>query len=171
MRVLTVGKNPSRFEFPRNEPFRRFPLAEGGLDLEPSRYLDAVSGYFRTDPYRGWFNAFETLLNGMGVSYYDGVASTALHTDICSPVATDPTWRRLDPTARAVLQADGGPLWHALPKELRPEIVVLSAAGKHLERIEFAPMTEWRIIHSIELKTAGTTPVPVRMRSLHGGTT
>ena len=147
-RVLTVGLNPSLHEFPAGEPFRRFPLAEDNCGQEPSRYLDAMSAYFRTDPYRGWFGAFEPLLNGVGASYYNGGASTALHTDICSPVATNPTWSQLDKTDHAALEADGGPLWHMLLEELRPQIVALSVAKSHLERIEFAPKTGWERIHA-----------------------
>ena len=79
------------YEFPADSPFRRFPLAEGVTASELDRYLDALSAYYRTDPYRGWFSAFEPLLNGAGASYYAGRTSTAVHTDICSPVATDPT--------------------------------------------------------------------------------
>ena len=64
MRVLTVGLNPSLHEFPADSPFRRFPLTEDITVSEPDRYLDALAAYFRTDPYRGWFSAFEPLLNG-----------------------------------------------------------------------------------------------------------
>lgn len=146
LRALTVGLNPSLREFPAGEPFRRFPLAAGDAGRRPSRYLDAMSAYFRTDPYSGWFNAFERLLEGMGASYYPGGASTALHTDICSPVATDPTWSKLGASDQKPLEADGGPLWHDLLAELRPQIVALSVAKKHLERIEFTPMDEWKTI-------------------------
>ena len=55
LRVLTVGLNPSLYEFPADDPFQRFPLARDGLDRKPRRYLDAMCAYFRTDPYRGWF--------------------------------------------------------------------------------------------------------------------
>ena len=96
VRVLSVGLNPSLHEFPTDSPFRRFPLAEGVTVREPEPYLDALSAYFRTDPYRGWFSAFEPMLNGLGASFYEGKPSTALHTDICSPVATDPTWNSVD---------------------------------------------------------------------------
>ena len=82
LHVLTVGLNPSLREFPSDQPFRRFPFAEDSLGREPSRYLKAMSAYFRTAPYRRWFSAFEPLLNGMKASYYHGAASTALHTDI-----------------------------------------------------------------------------------------
>ena len=155
LRVVTVGLNPSLHEFPTGEPFRRFPLAEDNRDRESSRYLDAMSAYFCTDPYRGWFNAFEPLLNGLGASYYEGGASTALHTDICSPVATDPTWSQLDKADRAALEADGGPLWRMLLKELRPQIVAISVAKAHLKRIKFAPRSDWKIIHTFERKADG----------------
>ena len=156
LRVVTVGLNPSLDEFPAGEPFRRFPLAEGNREL--SRYLGAMSAYFRTDPYRRWFNAsFEPLLNGLGASYYEDGASTALHTDICSPVATDPTWRHLDKADRAALEADGGPLWHKLIEELRPQIVAISVAKARLESIKFvAREKDWKTVHTFDRKSDGT---------------
>ena len=153
LRVVTVGLNPSLHEFPAGEPFRRFPLAEG--DREPSRYLDAMSAYFRTDPYSRWFNAFEPLLNGMGASYYEGGASTALHTDICSPVATDPTWNDLDKATQTALMDHGRPLWHMLLEKLRPQVVVLSVRKKYLDHIEFAPMNGWEVIHTFKRTRSG----------------
>ena len=237
LRLLTVGLNPSLHEFPADQPFRRFPLIEPSRDPELSRYFDAMSAYFRTDPYRGWFkhwykqskrstaqprergasprplrlffgdlhayqglhefpadqpfrrfpliepsrdpeipllrrdvrwfNAFEPLLNGMGASYYEGSASTALHTDICSPVATNPTWSRLDVADQAALETDGGPLWHMLLQTLQPQIVALSVAKAHLQRIEFSPLTEWRIIHAFKRTGNGalrSRPYQVRTR-------
>ena len=156
LRVLTVGLNPSLHEFPAHEPFRRFPLVGNSGAREPDRYLDAMSAYFRTDPYRSWFGAFEPLLNGAGSSYYrDAAASTALHTDICSPVATDPTWSKLEPADRTALEADGGPLWHELLKALRPQIVVLSVARAHLGCIEFKPLEEWESGHIFERTSGG----------------
>lgn len=155
LRLLTVGLNPSLHEFPVDEPFRRFPLLESSIAPKPYRYLDALSAYFRTDPYRGWFSTFEPLLNGMEATYYEGRASTALHTDICSPVATNPTWSRLGEDVRSVLAVDGGPLWHMLLEELRPQIVALSVAKAHLERIKFAPMTNWEVIHAFGWTASG----------------
>lgn len=98
LRTITVGLNPSREEFPRRAPFLRFPAAEGTSVRAPDRYLASLDAYFRTAPYTGWFNpSFEPLLRGLGASYYDQASSVALHTDLCSPLATDPTWSRLDP--------------------------------------------------------------------------
>ena len=167
LRVVTVGLNPSLHEFPAGEPFRRFPLAEGNRDREPSRYLAAMSAYFRADPYRGWFNSFEPLLNGLGASYYEGGPSTALHTDICSPVATDPPWTQLDKANRTALEADGDRLWRLLLEDLRPQIVAVSVAKHHLKRIRFISNTDWKIIHTFDRKADGTTrsrPYEIRAR-------
>ena len=168
LRVLTVGLNPSLNEFPAGDPFRRFPLLAGtNGDSEPDHYLDAISAYFRTDPYRGWFSAFEPLLNGAGASYYASEASTALHTDICSPVATNPTWSQLGETDRVRLEADGGPVWHMLLEALRPHVVVLSVSRDHLRRIQFAPVAEWQAIHVFTRTGRGgprSRPYEVRAR-------
>lgn len=172
LRVLTVGLNPSRREFPADQPFQRFPRTEGISGGEPSRYLDAMSAYFRTDPYRAWFSAYEPLLNGMDASYYDKHASTALHTDICSPVATDPTWSGLDAADRAALESEGGPLWHMLLEELKPQIVALSVAKRHLERINFMPLSDWTGIDVFERKANGeprSEPYEIRGRSYDVG--
>ena len=156
LRVLTVGLNPSLREFPARNPFQRFPLLTGGsTDREPDRYLDAMSAYFRTDPYRAWFSAFEPLLKGAGASYYAGWNSAALHTDLCSPVATNPTWSSLGASDRAALEADGGPLWHRLLEALRPHVVVLSVARSRLQRIRFAPAGRWQTIHVFQRTGSG----------------
>ena len=141
LRIVTVGLNPSLQEFPQGSPYKRFPLARDVTAHDTGRYLDALSTYFRTDPYRRWFGSFEPLLNGAESSYYGERPSGALHTDICSPVATNPTWVSLDDAARTTLEADGGPLWHELVMALKPHVVVLSVARKHLARINFRVRT------------------------------
>ena len=168
VRILTVGLNPSLLEFPAEDPFSRFPLAEGADGQEPDRYLDALSAYYRTDPYRSWFNAFEPLLNGAGASYYAGETSTALHTDICSPVATSPTWSKLHDAERAILEAEGGSLWHLLLEALRPHLVAVSVAKRHLDRIEFEPASgDWEAMHTFDRTGSGeprSRPYEVRAR-------
>ncbi len=148
--------NPSLIEFPAGDPFRRFPLAEDVHPADQERYLDALSAYFRTRPYDKWFRSFEPLLNGMSASYYGHQPSTALHTDISSPVATDPTWSRLSQADRRVLEDGGRPLWHELLAVLRPNVVVLSVAKNHLEHIAFEPLGPWELIHSFYRKRDGT---------------
>ena len=155
VRVLSVGLNPSLHEFPPDSPFRRFPLAEGVTASDPDLSLDALSAYFRTDPYRSWFSAFEPMLNGLDVSYYEGRTSTALHTDICSPVATDPTWSGLEWYEQNALEKEGGLLWHALLKALQPQIVTLSVASHHLSRIRFKGLSDWAVAHVFEKTKTG----------------
>ena len=159
LRVLTVGLNPSSSEFPKKAPFCRFPLADGITATEHDRYLKALSAYFRTNPYTGWFSAFEPMLCGMGTSYYAGKPSTALHTDICSPVATDPTWSRLKRDYRDIqahMKSKGVPLWHKLMEALCPNVVVLSVAREHKARIQFKGLSEWKQVHLFSLKKDGT---------------
>ena len=156
VRVLTVGLNPSRHEFPEHEPFHRFPLAGGPCGRTPSRCLEAMSACFRTHACRGWFSSFERLLNGMDASDCEGRRSTALHTDICSPVATNPAWHRLHNADREALVRDGYPLWHMLMEKLRPQIVALSIARSYLEDIAFDGLTEWEVLHSVRHKADGS---------------
>ena len=160
LRIVTVGLNPSLVEFPDHKRFERFPLAEGIIEDDQDSYLEALSAYFCTSPYRSWFRHFEPLLNGMDASYYPGEPSAVLHTDICSPVATDPTWSKLDDTDRKLLEAGGGPLWHDLLRALRPQVVVLSVAGGHLSRIEFDALDEWHVLHVFDRKTNGEPRKP-----------
>ncbi len=155
-RVLTVGLNPSLNEFPAENPFLRFPLAEEAHPEDQEQYLDAFSAYFRTSPYRSWFQSFEPLLNGMSASYYDHQTSTALHTDICSPIATNPTWNQLSKADRRVLEDDGRRLWHDLLVALRPNVVVLSIAEARLTHIKFKPLGDWERIHCFKHKQDGT---------------
>ncbi|WP_420618036.1 hypothetical protein [Candidatus Poriferisocius sp.] len=161
LRVVTVALNPSWREFPAGDPFCRFPLAEGIAAEDQDRYLDAMSAYFLTSPYWTWFQHLDPLLNGMGSGYRPGRPSTALHTDICSPVATDPTWSRLDDGDRQLLQADGVPLWHGLMEALRPHIVVLAMARGHLSDIAFAPVdADWGDLHIVDTKVGGNPREP-----------
>ncbi len=173
LRVLTVGLNPSRREFPADKPFLRFPSSEEPAGRDPCRYLESLSSYYRTRPYRTWFRSFEHILNGAGTSYYPGETSTALHTDICSPIATDPTWSHLCQADRSTLEADGSPLWHMLLKVLKPQLVFLSVAKSHLRRIEFEPLdNQWNVLITYDRTGSGAPrlrPYQVQGRSYDVG--
>ena len=155
-RVLTVGLNPSSREFHECAPFQRFPLAERfPLDQDQKRYLDALSAYFRTHPYEEWFRHFEPLLEGMGASYCECKPSRALHTDIRSPVATDPTWNDLKPHHQEVLMEVGPLLWRDLLSVLQPDIVLLSVAQTHNKRIKFKPLGPEQPVHTFKHHSNG----------------
>jgi ADP-ribosyl-[dinitrogen reductase] hydrolase len=140
LKVITVGLNPSNAEFPEDNPFLRFPAARQIVG-DPSqrdlaKHLEALNAYFRTKPYKQWFGSFEPILKGIMASYYDG-PNTALHTDLCSPIATAPTWSRLPKDQRSLLRAEGVQIWHSLVEILAPDIIVVSVAKAHLSQIRF----------------------------------
>lgn len=154
LKVVTVGLNPSRLEFPSADPFLRFPAAR---HIDPQRpaldaHLAALRAYFRERPYNAWFRpAFEPILNGLATSYYPGTANTALHTDICSPLATDPTWSRLG-SVSAAFTAPGVELWHRLVERLAPDVILISVARPHLEMIRFRKLGVWKTVHWVARK-------------------
>ena len=164
LRVVTVGLNPSNKEFHECAPYQRFPLAERHrLDQDQQRYLDALAAYFRTNPYMEWFRHFEPLLEGMGASYCECQPSRVLHTDICSPVATDPTWNDVKPPERRVLIKDGVCLWHHLLRVLQPDIVLLSVAKTHHKRIKFKQLGPEQPVHTLKRSSNGKSRSPYRV--------
>jgi hypothetical protein len=87
--------------------------------MQRTANVGALDSYFRSAPYRRWFDqGFERVLNGLSATYYAGFPNAALHTDLLSPLATDPTWgglarepdppSRIDPTRR-ITKADDLP--------------------------------------------------------------
>ncbi len=155
LKIVTVGLNPSRAEFPESDRYERFPRARaiypqimGGLLYE--EYLRTLNDYFRVAPYSRWFRpSFEAMLNGLDASYYGASVNTALHTDLCTPLATDPTWSGLRED-RTKLEPAGIALWHALLRYLEPDIALVSVAGAYLDHIQFPRLDAWRTIHTVE---------------------
>lgn len=158
LKVITLGLNPSRIEFPEEDRFLRFSSArkvyprilEGASYAE---YLQALNGYFHeppNHPYRPWFNSFEALLAGLDCGYYGNAENTAIHTDLCSPLATDPTWSNLTSGAQSSLLPYGTRLWHSLVEWLSPDLIIASVATSHLKRISFPQQGGWNVVHTVE---------------------
>jgi hypothetical protein len=170
LKVITLGLNPSRVEFPEEDRFLRFnkarriyPHIVGGFDDE---YLQALNGYFHkpaNHPYEPWFNSFEHLLIGLDCSYYGNAPNTALHTDLCSPLATNPTWSKLPSEARLRLLRSGTRLWHSLVEWLSPDLIIASVARSHLRRISFHQRDGWRVIYTVDR----TNPYKVELTELN----
>lgn len=155
LRVMTSGLNPSQVEFPTEDPDRRFPAASG-VTAPDQRYLSSLNAYFHTDPYWKWFNTYRAILDGLDASF-DGRTgtSTALHTDLCSPVPTSPTWSRLPGAVQHALAGPGVALWHDLVRALRPHVVLLSVARRHLDKIALDPLErDWSVLHAIDQRKA-----------------
>jgi len=159
IRVVTVGLNPSKSEFPDGNRFQRFPDAQGIYpeilnEKHIEKYLSALNNYFRRRPYGQWFDSYEPVLNGLGSSYYDANESTALHTDLCSPLATNPTWKGLTYHQQESLEYEGIKLWRNLLSILRPDLVVVSIANKHLEKMKI--VERWKNIFIVKRKNPYT---------------
>lgn len=157
VKVITVGLNPSRSEFPEENRFQRFAAARsvyptilGGAAYES--YLQSLNEYFSRDPLKSWFDCYEHLLRGLDCSYYGRASNTAVHTDICSPLATDPTWKHLLPEARSLLIRSGRPLWHSLVKWLSPDVIIASVAREHVDEIRFPSLGMSEVAYKVERK-------------------
>lgn len=139
IRIVTVGLNPSGKEFRNNneEQFRtdlRFPDYKGNDTLNT-----AYNNYFENNPY-SWFMSFECILNGLNASYYSkkGMPNRALHTDICSPWATDPTWSKLSKKEKNTLMKDehGFEQWKQLIEKLEPDIILFSIPEEYIKKLD-----------------------------------
>lgn len=149
LKVLTAALNPSDKEFPDGDP--RFDIARG---LSGTGHLEAeLSAYFRRNPYRAWFRSFEPVLNGLSASYAGKMTdreyrSTVLHLDMCSPIATSPTWSGLAPADRAKLTGEGRKIFERLVDALKPDIIVASLAWRHVEwwHADFQTARSWKAV-------------------------
>lgn len=126
LKIVTVGKNPSDNEFrlKKNDSFsfERFSEWEKSTNLK-----SALNPYFENKPLKQWFSCFEPILNGLSASYYkSNYNHTALHTDICSPIATTPTWSKLSKETKESLGVEGLEIWKKLIEELQPDIMLVS---------------------------------------------
>ena len=135
-KVLTVGKNPSDNEFRLkkndNYSFCRF----GKWNKDNLNLIESLNPYFVDKPLKQWFSSFEPILNGASCSYYNGeYRNRALHTDICSPLATNPKWSKLSIDQKNKLYKDGLTIWKELIEELKPDIMFISVPKKLFEEV------------------------------------
>jgi hypothetical protein len=163
-KVISVSLNPSSAEFMdrKNDTpsYFRFPdYEETAESLETS-----LSNYFKEKPYREWFgnesgsnSGFLPVLDGMGFSYYDlEDKETAIHTDLCSPIATNPTWSYLNKNQQDLLLEEGFHIWKKLIGEIKPNIIVMSTRKKYLEQLNptFIKRLEYKESNASEGRTA-----------------
>ena len=153
-KVVTVAKNPSHKEFRLQDNddysfvrFQKWRPAVGNLE-------ETLNAYYKTMPYRSWFSSLEPLLNGLDASFYPKkFKNRAIHTDICSPLATNPTWSKLESLQKSDLYTEGIELWKLLIEELQPDIILVSIPHKLFESIFINPS---KSIYTINDKKDGT---------------
>jgi len=150
-RIITAALNPSDIEFLNNKNDNysckhRFPdYNNTTVSLEKS-----CKNYFKNNPYNKWFGqdnaGFKPLLNGMGYCYYPNSKNlkAVLHTDLCSPIATNPTWSKLTKNEKNRLQIKGFVLWKKLIMELKPNLIILSVKKAYIESIYSSPIFNFK---------------------------
>jgi XTP/dITP diphosphohydrolase len=144
VKIVTVGLNPSDKEFEKE----RFSEAEIS---DVQKYTDGLNSYFRSgSSYWKWFDSYERVLNGMSASYKNDPSfeNRVLHTDVCSAVATDPTWSKLSSEEKQFLSCKGIELWKSLIAYLNPDIILMSISPRWLPK-ELAALQN----NSFEIKT------------------
>lgn len=79
----------------------------------------------------------------------------AVHTDICTPVATNQTWSQIKSYQLGAFKG-GFELWEDLVEELAPEIVIFSVGSNHLgRRLTNRPVPNWPVICTVTHKGDG----------------
>jgi hypothetical protein len=171
LNVITVGSTPSDYEFlsddgePAEDPYWRFSGIGPPGSYDHDEYRDALGSYFEEDTdsedrtdYTDWFQQYQQVLNGLGASYYDGAAHTALHTDLHSPLSTGEPWSKLDsraPKLKENLRAEGIPLWHRLVEALQPDVILASVSKDHLKDIDFDRVGNEEVIALLHRRSNG----------------
>jgi len=177
IRIITVGLNPSDKEFEdkkKNEIFHRFDVtANTPISLEQT-----LCEYFRKgDPYRIWFNSFETILNAMGATYgfpEKAEKTIALHVDAGSPIATEKKWSDLKAEELEKLVAPGRAIFKRLLAELRPHLVMASIGWSHIGPLEaeFVSLGPWQELVRYDCNENGhklRAPAIVQMKEIEIG--
>ncbi|MDE5601166.1 MAG: hypothetical protein K2J16_01560 [Clostridia bacterium] len=127
-KILTIGLNPSLREFPAyGRP--RFNLNANNADA----LYKTLNNYFIDNPYDNWFNNFERCLNRIDTSFGGKMSSahfsnTAIHIDVFSSIATNPTWGRLSDFEKD--EVNQQELFQDLLDYLNPDIILMSVANE-----------------------------------------
>lgn len=150
-RVITLGLNPNR---------EVFECTRSTVRLTPAITEQRLSRYFveRVDTGRwpGWFSNYEAILNGMGHSYLSDECG-AIHVDLCSPIATNPTWSKLALQQKHLLRERGRKLFDRLYQMLEPDIIIVSVAKREVAHHWGNPFDPpWQSLPLAPLKAGGT---------------
>lgn len=142
-KILTVGLNPSSMEFKEKRSSTvfdvniRFPaastlvnksvLTQQKIDL----YKRAMNEYFSigTD-YWTWFESFENILSAFNASYKLANIHRAIHVDIYTPIATNPTWgglKKAHAKDKQALLQNTEYNFEDFVDYLNPDIIIVSA--------------------------------------------
>ena len=128
-KIITVSLNPSKVEFEEE----RFGNALNNPSVD--ELYKAYNNYFNDNPYQKWFRNYEKILNIFKASYggkmnahNTSFDNYSIHIDIGSPIATDPTWGRLDRNIKRLIACPD--LFNSFLSTLKPDIILISISKK-----------------------------------------
>ena len=123
LKVVTIGLNPSDQEF-SSKRFDIIDFDNGNIDSQIDQLKKTLCNYFKNNPYWKWFNKYERLLDAKNCSYCNNKGNTAIHIDLMTAIATNPTWSGLKQNEKARIQ--NIPLFKNLLSILNPDFVLCS---------------------------------------------
>lgn len=151
-KVLTAALNPSDIEFRESKNDKNFSLFRFPFYSETSGTLYlSLKDYFINTPYIRWFDSsYKQLLQGLGYSFYSDELKTAVHTDIVSPLSTNPTWSKLKSIKQfkneiQEIEQIGLDLWIELVEIIKPNLILMSLAKGHLSKLNLEFISEFDI--------------------------
>lgn len=172
--VATLGINPSKNEFQNNGILlsgnqKRFEtlssLGASNLsrltDHQVQKVYDACINYFKTNPYRRWFDQLENnILKKFSVSFYSG---TACHLDLVQ-WATDPIWRSVDNATKAqLIQSDIKFLASQLAEEKIEILLINGKEATDIFRNNFNPTLIKQDKLTVSNKTCNVCALDLRL--------
>lgn len=109
-KIVTIAINPSNQEFEE----KRFAninlsgynsLSSDEQKIKIKELANTLNEYYYFNPYDKWFNNYNKILNVLGADYKndDNSDCVAIHIDIYSAIATNPTWKKLKGESRKKL--------------------------------------------------------------------
>ena len=133
IKIITVGLNPSNKEFDESNRFPKWSSERFNL-------TEVLNDYFNKNPYTSWFSSYEGILNGLDASYYKGKKHRAIHTDLCFPLASDPTWSKFvkqNKEEAKKMKKKGEYFFLKLLRILAPDVILISIGQREVEKIFF----------------------------------
>lgn len=181
IKIITVGLNPSGIEFSVDKihktpnvslRFGHIPAHQIPKYPSTGNFPNAWNNYFNFNPYKWFGQGFEHVLRGLNASYGgkllqngEEVSCTAIHTDLCTPWATDPTWSQESSKVKIALTKNYTfPDWVNLVVAIKPDIIIACIPQKYRKALMGSkPLTD--IIHIVHTKTGARRNRPVIIRA------
>ena len=139
LKVVTIGLNPSDKEFPVENGRFNFVELDEDVTGEGLRNLEeTLNQYFYKNPYK-WFNKYDRILSFVNSSYHSENGS-AIHIDVCSAIATNPTWGKLGKKEKKIIENEV--LFKELFSLLQPHLVFASIGRSVFEKVFY----DWNFV-------------------------